>query len=127
MEKEKTLEFFKRYNYKFFEEENKIVVKLDFSQRVYLDFSEDDKLKITDRLIGWNFLTGLLNMSLKNAIVYNSIMFFFVGIIISLISNKDLANNLLKILGLCTIQYLFFSTYYLIKLESFKIQLIKNQ
>lgn len=77
MEKEKTIEFLKKYDYKFQEEDHKIVVKLDFSHLVYLDFSENDKLKITDKLTGYNFLTGLISMSLKNAVIYNCIMFFF--------------------------------------------------
>jgi len=52
VEKERTLEFLKKYDYKFYEENHKIVVKLDFAQRVYLDFSDDGKLKITDKLVG---------------------------------------------------------------------------
>ncbi|PZU81542.1 MAG: hypothetical protein DI529_15370 [Chryseobacterium sp.] len=127
MEKEKTLEFLNKYNYKFYEENHKIVVKLDFSQRVYLDFSENAKLKVTDRLTGWNFLTGLLNMSLKNAVIYNAIMSFFAGVIILIVNSKEINSSLLIVFGFCTIQYLFFAIYYLIKLESFKIQLMQNQ
>lgn len=97
MEKENALEFLKKYDYKFHEEDQKIVVKLDFSQRVYLDFSEDDKMKITDKLIGWNFLTGLLSMSLKNAVIYNSIMCFFAFVILSLLNFKGMGNNLVII------------------------------
>lgn len=127
MEKEKTIEFLKKYDYKFHEEDHKIVVKLDFSQRVYLDFSNHDKIKITDKLTGYNFLTGLLSMSLKNAVIYNCIMCFFALLIISILHFKGMGNNLLIIFGFIMIQYLSFSIYYLIKLESFKIQLIKNQ
>lgn len=126
MEKEKTIEFLKKYDYKFHEEDQKIVVKLDFSQRVYLDFSEDDKMKITDKLIGYNLLTGLLSISFKNAVIYNSIMCFFTLFIVSILNFKGMGNNLLIIFGFIMIQYLLFSPYYLIKLESFKIQLIRN-
>jgi hypothetical protein len=126
MEKEKILEFLKKYDYKFHEEDQKIVVKLDFSQRVNLDFSEDDKMKITDKLIGYNFLTGLLSISLKNAVIYNSIMCFFALVILSLLNLKGMGNNLVIIFGFIMIQHFLFSLYYLIKLESFKIQLIRN-
>ena len=127
MEKERTLEFLKKYDYKFSEEDHKIVVKLDFSHHVYLDFSENDKLKITDKLTGYNFLTGLLSMSFKNAVIYNGIMCFFALFIVSILNFKGMGNNLLIIFGFIMIQYLSFSLYYLIKLESFKIQLVKNQ
>jgi len=126
MEKEKTIQFLKKYDYKFYEENQKIIVKLDFSQRVYLDFSEDDKLKITDKLIGWNLLTGVLSMSLKNAVIYISIMSFFAALITLILNFKGFGNHLLFIFGFCSIQYLFFSIYYLVKLESFKTQLIRN-
>ena len=40
-------------------------IGLKSAQRIIIDFSDPEKIKITDRLVGWNFLTGLIEMSLK--------------------------------------------------------------
>tara|TARA_Y100000034_G_scaffold21219_1_gene24415 strand:- start:1195 stop:1509 length:315 start_codon:yes stop_codon:yes gene_type:complete len=74
---EKTELSLNKFDYKFEKINNKIIVKLDFAQRIIIDFSDPEKIKITDRLVGWNFLTGLIEMSLKNATLYN-----FIGAII---------------------------------------------
>ena len=82
---EKTELSLNKFDYKFEKINNKIIVKLDFAQRIIIDFSDPEKIKITDRLVGWNFLTGLIEMSLKNATLYNFIgaiiMFFVLGMI----------------------------------------------
>lgn len=70
---EKTEQLLNKFDYQFEKTKNKIVVKSDFAQRIIIDFSDPEKVKITDRLVGSNFLTGLIEMSLKNAILYNFI------------------------------------------------------
>jgi len=70
---EKTEQLLNKFDYKFEKKNNKIIVKLDFAQRIIIDFSDQKKIKITDRLVGWNFLTGLIEMSIKNATLYNFI------------------------------------------------------
>ena len=74
---EKTEELLNKFDYKFERKNSKLIIKLDFAQRIIIDFSNPEKIKITDRLVGWNFLTGLIEMSIRNAMLYN-----FIGAIV---------------------------------------------
>ena len=67
MEKIKIIEFLEKFNFNYIEKGNLIFVKLDFSQEVIIDFSEEKMIKINDTLKSWNFLTGSIQMNLKNA------------------------------------------------------------
>ena len=78
MEKEKVLNFLDKYDYSYSEKNNTIVVKLELSQQVKIELSSN-KIIIKDKLTGWNFLTGIIEMSLKNALIYN-----FIGMILFL-------------------------------------------
>ena len=53
--------------------DDKILVKLGLSQQIKIEITETNKIIIKDKLLGWNFLTGMIEMSLKNAIIYNLI------------------------------------------------------
>ena len=77
MRMEKTEELLNKFDYKFERKNSKLIIKLDFAQRIIIDFSNPEKIKITDRLVGWNFLTGLIEMSIRNAVLYN-----FIGAIV---------------------------------------------
>ena len=77
MDKENILLFLNKYNYNFSEKKEFVFIQLDFAQQIKIDFSQPDKIIITDKLVSWNFLTGMIEMSLKNALIYN-----FVGTII---------------------------------------------
>ena len=50
---------------------------MNFAQRMIIDFSDSEKIKIKDKLVGWNFLNGFIEMSIKKATLYN-----FIGVII---------------------------------------------
>lgn len=77
MEKEKVIKFLNKYDYNYSEKDNSIFVKLEFALQVKIEFNEPNKIIIKDKLIGWNFLTGMIEMTLKNALIYN-----FIGTII---------------------------------------------
>ena len=47
-----------------------LIVKLEFLQLVKVGFNEPNRI-IKDQVVGWNFLTGMIIMSLKNALFYN--------------------------------------------------------
>ncbi len=74
---DKTEELLKKFDYDFKRKNNELIIKMDFAQRMTIDFSDSEKIKIKDKLVGWNFLTGLIEMSIKNATLYN-----FIGAII---------------------------------------------
>ncbi len=59
MEKAKVLKFLDKYNYNYSEKNNSIVVNLDLAQQVKIQFNETNKIVMTDKLVGWNFLTGM--------------------------------------------------------------------
>ncbi len=120
MKIEKTEELLNKFDYNFEKKNDKIIVKSDFAQRIIIDFSDPEKIKISDRLVGWNFLTGLIEMSIKNATLYN----FIGAIVITLLFVYfDLESN-----GIHPVFFfstfitwvLLWTTFYLIKAESIK-------
>ena len=58
MEIDKTEELLKKFDYSFQRKNNELIIKMDFAQRMTIDFSDSEKIKIKDKLVGWNFLTG---------------------------------------------------------------------
>ena len=117
---EKTEQLLNKFDYEFEKKNNKIIVKSDFAQRIIIDFSDPEKVKITDRLIGWNFLTGLIEMSIKNATLYN-----FIGAIIMtfLFVYLDLEYgglNLVFFFLAFIIWVLLWTIFYLVKAENLK-------
>lgn len=119
MEIEKTEKLLNKFDYKFEKKNNKIIVKLDFAQRIIIDFSDQKKIKITDRLVGWNFLTGLIEMNIKNATFFN-----FIGALILtfLIVYLDLeySKNMVLFFLVFIIWVLLWNIFYLIKSENLK-------
>jgi hypothetical protein len=117
---EKTEQLLNKFDYKFEKKNNKIIVKSDFAQRIIIDFSDPEKVKITDRIVGWNFLTGLIEMSIKNATLYN-----FIGAIIMtfLFVYLDLEYdglNLVFFFLAFIIWVLLWTIFYLVKAENLK-------
>ncbi|SCY25364.1 hypothetical protein SAMN02927916_1623 [Flavobacterium anhuiense] len=121
IELNKTVEMLEKFNYKYKLRNSTITVTLDFSQNVVIDLSNPSKIIIRDHLENWNFLTGCIKMSLKNAILYNFILLLFFGFLCQYLqfTGNSLTNLFLTFMG----WILLFSTYYLIKLEGFKLQL----
>ncbi|NRT13636.1 hypothetical protein [Flavobacterium sp. 14A] len=64
MEKEKVLNFLNKYDYNYSEQNNTIFVKLELAQQVIIEFNDPNKIIIKDKLIGWNFLTGMIEIIL---------------------------------------------------------------
>ncbi|WP_067144800.1 hypothetical protein [Pseudotamlana agarivorans] len=120
MEIDKTEALLQKFHYKFERKHDKLIVESDFSFRVIADFSNPNKIILSDRLFGWNFLTGLVEMSLKNAMIYN----FIGGLILVLfyIYMPTVFNHLTtKILCIGIFFWiLIWTVYYLIKAESIK-------
>ena len=124
MEKEKLLTFLKKFGYKYSEKNKSVIVSLDFAQKVIINFEDNEKIKISDKLTGWNFLTGLIEMSLKNAMVYNFIGGIIVGILFFALEINIPETNFITFYLVFILWVILFTVYYLNKLESFKIQVI---
>ncbi|WP_395043679.1 hypothetical protein [Flavobacterium sp.] len=122
--KEKILKNLSKYDYQFVENTNSLIIKLDFSHQVSIDFMSNGQIIIKDKLVHWNFLTGGISMSLKNAMIYN-----FIGIVVFTgLSTFEFSGNFNLNLIPFFIGYvawvLMFTAFYNIKLESFKVQII---
>ena len=124
MEKQKVLKFLNKYNFNYSEKNNSISVKLELAQQIIIEFDEPNKIIIKDKLIGWNFLTGMIEMSLKNAFIYNFIGTILFGILCLYSENKESGMNLIGMFLVFTTWVILFSGFYNVKLESFKNQLI---
>lgn len=124
MKSDEIIKFLEKYNYRYTLKQDLITVHLEFSQNVIIDLSRPEKVLISDQLVGWNFLTGVIKMSLKNALVYNFVLTVFFGFLCqySEFSGHNFTNLFLTLIG----WVLIFSVFYLIKLESFKLQIVKS-
>ena len=124
MEKEKVLNFLNKYNYSYSEKNNSIVVKLELAQQVRIEFDEPNKIIIKDKLIGWNFLTGMIEMTLKNALIYNFVVTIVFGILCIYSENKENGLHAISLFLVLITWIILFSGFYIVKLESFKNQII---
>lgn len=68
MNEENLLKFLNTYNYAYIKNDQLISIELDKNHRVLVEFKSDGQIEITDKLIGWNFLTGMREKPLKGAI-----------------------------------------------------------
>lgn len=123
MNTERIVRKLEKLNYDFEIRNNRIIVKLGFSLHAQIEINEN-KIEIKDRLKNWNFLTGVVEMSLKSSIIFNTFLVLFSGIMFLLIhlNNESSFLNYLTILifliGIFWI--LLWTMYFLIKFESFK-------
>jgi hypothetical protein len=124
MEKEKALHFLNTYSYNYSEKNNVIVVNLEFSHQVIIEFKELNKIIIKDRLVSWNFLTGIISMSLKHSLIYNFVGTALLGFIHVYLEKTSNGINTTPVLLIITSWIILFTSFYLIKLESFKNQII---
>lgn len=120
IELKETEEFLQQFDYNYLKKEQQLIVILEFSQRVYIDFSNPKKLEISDKLMGWNFLTGMIQMSIKKALLCN----FILGITLSYgISFYNSSTSLFFFFAYFLWIYLW-SVFYLSKSENLKDILI---
>lgn len=124
MEIEKTEALLKKFDYKFEKKHNELTIKMGLSQVMIVDFSKPEKIIIKDQLIGWNFLTGFIGMSIKNAAISNFIGMLFVTILFVLVDFKSEGNNFILFFLTVLLWILLWTMFYLVKSESLKQTLI---
>lgn len=127
MEREKIINFLEKFDYRYSVKNQVIEVKLDFSQKVMIDLSETTKIKISEELVGWNFLTGLLVMSLKNAIIYNFIISIVSAFVFFYLQSLISSINFIPFYFVFILWLLMSIQYYVIKLENFKSRIMNLQ
>ncbi|MFQ3214300.1 MAG: hypothetical protein ACJAT1_001798 [Marivirga sp.] len=113
-----------KYEYKHKQYTHSLSINLGLSQEVSVTFTKEDTIKIKDTLTAWNPLTGIINLSVKGSIIFNTISLI---LIISIFAFFEMLNPsnvyLMIILGLISWLSLW-TTYYHIKSENFKRLLI---
>ena len=125
---EKTKDLLDKFNYQYEQRGTMLIIKLEFAQRIYINFPSSGKIEISDELTGWNFLTGLIEMSLKSAIVYNFIasLIFAIFIVGIKLYNPIFESSTFTIIYLLFIFWiLIWFFFYLIKSENLKKLLIE--
>lgn len=121
---EKTQELLKKFDYEFQRKNSELIIKMDFSQRMIIDCSDTEKIKFKDKLVGWNFLTGLIEMSIKNAILYNFIGAIIVTFLFVYLDLEYSGLNLVFFYLTFIFWVLLWTIFYLIKAENLKRILI---
>jgi len=84
--KEKLLSKLDKFSYKYKVEGETVVIDLGAYLEMSVKFN-GEKIEIKDKLRAWNFLTGMMNMSIKQSVVYNTIA-VVVAVIIIMIAVK---------------------------------------
>jgi len=129
MNKEELKQKLKKYNYKYKEQFDVIIVNLTPTLEIKIDYSEADRVIISDKLRGYNMLTGIWSMSVKTSIVFNTILsfvyaLFFIFLNYSLNKQEfDVIIILLFVIGMCWL--ILWTNFYFVKAENFKT-LIKS-
>ena len=117
---DKTEELLKRFDYSFEKNNNELIIKMDFSQRMIVDFSDAEKIIIKDKLVGWNFLTGLIEMSIKNATLYNFIGVIVITFLFFYLELTHVGVHLIFFFLATIMWMLLWTMFYLIKAENLK-------
>lgn len=126
MNKETIKQKLEKFDYEFYEKGNKLIVKLGFSLDIEIEFTDENKIVIKDKLRGWNFLTGMFEMSIKSSLVFNTISTFIMAMIFLLINHIAPIED--RILGMLTLfifilialWLMLWTNYFLTKAENFK-------
>lgn len=121
-----TEDFLKKFDYSYTRTNNNLIIKMDFSQIMIIDFSDPQKTVIKDKLVGWNFLTGVIEMSLKNAILYNFIAAIIISFLYIYFHLEYDGMFLIFFYLLFLFWVLLWANFYLVKLENLKQNLIKR-
>lgn len=113
-----------KFDYKFIERHNTINVKLGFSLEVEIEFTDDNKLLIKDRLKNWYLLTGVFEMSVKSSLIFNALFALFYAIIfifMQITSESKLIETVtLFVLLIGIFWILLWTPYFLLKVENFR-------
>ena len=120
MKRDKLIDKLKRYDYTYSLRGNHLTIQLDFGQEFVIDFSSPDVVEMDSRLNSFNMLTGTLEMSLKNAMLFNTIG-YLVAMIFVLIADKIIPCLNWSIVMIVFVGwFVAWSAYYIVKAESLK-------
>lgn len=116
MKLQHTEDFLRKFDYDYLRQDNQLIVKMEPSQQVSIDFSNPQRPVITNELTRWNFLTGIFNMRIKNAVLLN----FALGVILSLLLAFQNLETGIFVFLIYTIWISFWAAHYLSKSKTLK-------
>ncbi len=122
--KDLLLEKLAKYGYPYSENGNLITVKLGMSLVMDILIPESGKCILHDRLRSWNFLSGIIEMNIRQAIVFNTIGITLLTVVFIFIEVKTEASGLFFALILAATWIILWAGYFLTKSENFKSQVI---
>lgn len=117
--------FLDLYNYKFEIKSNQVIVDLGYKLLVNITIKENGTLLIEELLKGWNPVSGLIDLTIKKAMLFNTIGLFIVLILSEFSKTSDYFYEydytyMLIIFIAINFMWLF---WYVIRFEAFKIKL----
>lgn len=116
-----------KFNYDYTIKNNSVIVNLGYNQIISVDISENHSIIIKDELKGWNPLTGLIVMSFKKVMAYNTIGLILIFAFFLFFNVKKEVSMFYTAVPIVifSIWIIVWSLYYHIKLEFFKHFLLK--
>lgn len=125
MTEKEIISFLDLYNYKFEIKSNEIIIDLGYKLLVSISIKENGTILIKDCLKGWNPVSGLIDLTIKKAILFNTIGLFLVFILSELSKipayfyEYDYTYMLIILIAI-NFMWLF---WYIVRFEAFKIKL----
>ena len=99
-----------------------LTVRLGFSLYGVIDLSDTEKIKVTERLTSWNPLTGIIETTLKGAMLYNTFGSLVIALLFIFLAGYVEAAILIIVFLTLMGYILLWTLFYLIKTESFRLQ-----
>lgn len=126
MSKEALLKKLEKYDFNCKELNNSLLIKPGLSQEVEVLFGDDGSVKIKDKLVGWNPLSGMIQMSVKSAMIYVSVsMIVLIGLLIVVYALSDAIPPTFSLVAIILSVWIAnWTLYYSIKLESIRKTII---
>lgn len=111
-----------KFGYAYIDYGQMLTVKLGYALRVTIDLSDPDKIRLKDHLASWNFLTGILEMRLSRALLYNWMGSIVIALLfIWLWLSFNFSGTLLIIIFMALMGWIvLWAIFYLIRAENFK-------
>jgi hypothetical protein len=124
--KEQLITCLNKFGYEYSMNDKVICVKQDYAHNLYIDVVDENRIIFSDKLEGYNFLTGKVKMSLKKAMLYNSlsVFIFLVYFFIKNINSLFFSSIYILIVVSFSFWIILWTLYYHIKMENLKLNII---
>lgn len=117
--KEKIKQKLELFGFNYSEAPESVTVYLDYSLRILIRFY-NNKLVLEDKLTGWNFITGMIELSVKQSLLFNWVGMLFVTLLVWLADRQGIGFNFMPFFLFAIFWLLFWTGYYVIKSEMTK-------